>query len=201
MAKKAKIVKNKKKFPWGKIWYYIKSLFNNQIAMDCGMRKKWYVTLIIFILSIAISVIPQVVTASQTKGSQYLSSGNDPIALALYDYAKSETSPDITFENKEAKIDSSLLPEKPNTPIYTYSRLDEYTIKKQKLLDVYYVNLAKNDPLYNSTLEMIRKDNELTTESFRTASYIIFTPSYFESQLYNVNTGTKLNGVSGDYKK
>ena len=47
---------------------------------------------------------------------------------------------------------------------------------------------------------MIRKDNELTTESFRTASYIIFTPSYFESQLYNVNTGTKLNGVSGDYK-
>ena len=68
MAKKAKIVKNKKKFPWGKIWYYIKSLFNNQIAMDCGMRKKWYVTLIIFILSIAISVIPQVVTASQTKG-------------------------------------------------------------------------------------------------------------------------------------
>ena len=95
---------------------------------------------------------------------------------------------------------SSLLPEKPNTPIYTYSRLDEYTTKKQKLLDVYYVNLAKNDPLYNSTLEMIRKDNELTTESFRTASYIIFTPSYFESQLYNVNTGTKLNGVSGDYK-
>ena len=200
MAKKAKIVKNKKKFPWGKIWYYIKSLFNNQIAMDCRMRKKWYVTLIIFILSMAISVIPQVVTASQTKGSQYLSSGNDPIALALYDYAKSETSPDITFENKEDKIDSSLLPEKPNTPIYTYSRLDEYTTKKQKLLDVYYVNLAKNDPLYNSTLEMIRKDNELTTESFRTASYIIFTPSYFESQLYNVNTGTKLNGVSGDYK-
>ena len=27
MLKKAKIVKNKKKFPWGKIWYYIKKCF------------------------------------------------------------------------------------------------------------------------------------------------------------------------------
>lgn len=200
MAKKAKLVKNKKKFPWGKIWYYIKSLFNNQIAMDCGMKKKWYVTLIIFIFSMAISVIPQVVNASQTKGSQYLTSGNDPMALALYDYANSESSPDITFENKEAKIDSSALAAKPNDPIYTYFRFDEYSAKTQKLLDIYYVNLSKDDPLYSSTLETIRNDNELTTESFRTSSYIIFTPTYFESQLYNANTGTKLNGVSGDYK-
>ena len=147
MAKKAKIVKEKKKFPWGKIWYYIKSLFNNTIAMDCGMKKKWYVTLIIFIFSMAISVIPQVVAASNTKGSQYLSSGNDPIALALYSYATDSTTPDIRFEEKEAKIDSSYLPSKANTPIYTYSRFDEYTATNQKLLDIYYVNLAKEDAL------------------------------------------------------
>ncbi len=206
MSQKAKIVKNKKKFPWGKIWYYIKSLFSNSIAMECGMKKKWYVSLIIFVVSLMVSIIPQVVTSSKTSGSSVFSqSTNDQFALGLTGYVANTSGKDITFtEDGKATIDGYSYD---NKPIYSLSINYEPTNQKNLLIfEVFYLNMENNDPNLSTTVNQIRMGNHDSegkiiegTDTVRSSSYILITPTYFEARVYKIGQTTNASGITGDF--
>ncbi len=207
MSKKAKIVKDKKKFPWGKIWYYIKSLFSNSIAMECGMKRKWYVSLIIFVFSLMISVIPQVVQTSQTSGSSVFSqSTNDQFALGLTGFVN-DNGKDITFgTDGRASMEGYTYDSK---PIYSLSINYEPTNQKNLLIfEIFYLNMENDDANLSTTVNQIRMGNHDSegkiiegTDSVRSSSYIIITPTYFEARVYKIGQTTGASAITGDFYK
>lgn len=203
-TKKAKVIKNKKKFPWGRIWYYIKSLFDNSIAMECGMKSKWYVTALVFVFSLMVSIVPITVQTSQTSGSSFVNTSyNDPYYYGLNSYMKDTTSSDINFKDGKASSTWS------NNNKALYTATFDYEIdgtKDKKLLEIFYVNLETTDANFVNTLNNIRKGNYNTSgeiiegsENVRNTSFILFTPTYFEAWIYKLNSSSASGSISGDY--
>ena len=86
MAKSKNIKKTTKGINWTKIGYYFKSLFNNEIAKEIGV-KYWAISILIFFISITCTVIPTAVNESTRKGSSSVNnSNNDMIVDVLYKY-------------------------------------------------------------------------------------------------------------------
>jgi len=207
---KAKIVKDKKekkRFPWSKIWYYFKSLFNNSIAMECGMKTKWYVTIFVFIISIMISIIPTTVLASQTSGSSYIDNTyNDTFVYGLYDYYNNSTI-DIKFDNNEAKLTVEDSSRDISKPIYVYKYTSGNTSINNDTprLEIYYVpedsnnyETTLNDIIYSDSANPVKKEGDSYVNQ-RKSSYIIFTNHHFYSGLYILTASSVTKSLSGDF--
>lgn len=65
---------------------FFKSLFSNSACISAGREKPWYAAVIIFILSIVISLIPTVVTLGNAYGSSFIPSTNYNMDVALQDF-------------------------------------------------------------------------------------------------------------------
>ena len=96
---KAKVIKNKKKFPWGKVFYYIRSLYNNGVCFEIATTLKWFWSLIVFVLALLVSVIQPTVSAAQVKGSQLVTqTTSDPFYYGLNAYLDDVTNdPNLTI--------------------------------------------------------------------------------------------------------
>ena len=113
---KAKVVKKKKSFPWGKIFYYFKSLFNNGVCLEIATTLKWFWSIIVFVFALLIAVIQPTVSASQVQGSTVaIRTQGDPFYLGLNDYLTyTEKNDDkaITFNSSTNQLEGTYPVEK-----------------------------------------------------------------------------------------
>jgi len=199
MSKKAKIIKQKKKFPWGKIFYYFKTLISNDRVMECGLQKKWYWTIILFVFTILVACIPQVVNASQTNGSNNLfvsSVSGDAYYIGLEEYRTSTDAPDLTFENNIANSTKG----QSTNPFFTYEYKSQTSLntKTYKSLMMFYIG----DMDFNSTLETIQNNfigDDLTNPTYK-SSYIVFGREWFSAAIYKLGNTKVSSTYGGDYK-
>lgn len=78
------------------IKYVWKTLFNNAAVYE-GRKRKWYESLIIFLLAIIIALIPTIVNVTGVKGSSVLDSNTNGIDLALKDFSSDLSDKGIKF--------------------------------------------------------------------------------------------------------
>lgn len=212
MGKKAKIVKQKKRIPWKKIGYYFKTLYKNDVAMDCGLRTKWWISIIVMLVSILVAAIPQVVNSTSTNGSDYVNNtSSDSMIIGLSEYANDDESFDIVFEEGKAHVAPRTIngnteiytyDGNPANPLYSFTHHDETTGKDVVLLDIYFITIDKEDALFATQVSQIERRNNVDETNTRSSSYILFTEEYFQSQLYRAGlVNSVVGGVSGDYTR
>ena len=99
---KVKVIKQKKKINFASVWKFIRTLWKNDAVVEVATTTKWWWSLIIFVLSLVISVLPATVNQATAQGRNFLSGTNtsysDPYINGLYAYFN-DTSEDKNIEN------------------------------------------------------------------------------------------------------
>ena len=225
---KAKVIKNKKKFPWGKIWYYVKSLFSNAICFDISTSLKWFWSIIVFVLVLLISVVQPTVTNSQISGAQIINStASDTLNYGLVDYVERTTNVKEVEKDYTIKFDS-----KTNALIgeYPYENYNDYVVNGdaatavikpfftsfhngQRMLDIYIgttysdetafvTNIVGSNPIYGDASKEKREEYNKVNENFkytRSTTCVIFTKENIYVLLYD-GSGTQTAQLNGNYK-
>lgn len=186
MAKSKNIKKTKKGINWTKIGYYFKSLFNNEIAKEIGV-KYWAISILIFFISITCTIIPTACNESMRKGSSSVNNtNNDMIVDVLYKYATSEDDiADLQIVNhKLSRIDGGLA--------QTITTLEN----GDKKIGIYYLNTELQDA---GTFQEQRANIIKNNTTFN--GFIFFGSDNFVCTLYKDTTlTTSLASTSGGYK-
>jgi len=201
MSQKAKIIKPKKRFQWSKLWYYIKSLWSNPIALECGITKKWYTGVIIAVLSVLISAIPLCVHAATSEGGSFLSSS------FLYNYDEGFYSfltdtklknYSITFDNVEhtSKL-TGFIPSASNDYLVYEHKYEANDGHATSMIDfqVFYLDSTIDYAAASKTIQELK----VNSKDGRDASFIIFGHKYFTTGLYKAGTYTTSGGMYGNY--
>jgi len=215
--------KQKKPF-WSTIWYYVKSLFSNGIVYEIGRTKKWFYSIILFVVSTIITVIPTAVQQFRIKGSDFLAGAyDDNFYYGLYGYATDDTAAPIIFNDDFSLSKTTVASGKFNEtdaktsydsneswwkPVYSFSRdgyyrdLDIYVFTDDAYLDGEKIGaVLKNLDDCNTGYALAESDaKKLAMESekhTRTSSYIAF----FPDKVYVKGVTTKLQNKTliGDY--
>ncbi len=201
MSQKAKIIKPKKKFGWANIVNYLRCLWSNQTATQFGLNKKWYIAVIVALVSVAVSLIPITVTTSTSKGSSFLSSSYvynyDEGFYSFLEDAK-EKGYNITFKDGVSTLTGYTTESSNNYLLY------EHKIKKSDGSDyidfqVYYLDTTSlSDEYINTFLNTISATKVNSTDG-RDASYVIFTTKSFTTRLYKPGAYNAAGGIYGDF--
>lgn len=223
---KAKVIKNKKKFPWGKVWYYIKSLFSNAICLDIATSLKWFWSIIVFVVVILISVVQPTVTNSQISGAQLINStASDTITYGLNDYVEKASK-----DTEEAKKLNYLFDSKTFSlsGTYNYETYTDYIVNGDaatsvikpsftsyhngvRVLDIYIgttysdetafiTNIAGSNPIYGDADATKRKElDDAGLKYVRSTSFIAFTRENIYALLCDGN-GQQAAQLNGNFK-
>ncbi len=225
---KAKVIKKKKKFPWGKIWYYIKSLFSNAICLDIATSLKWFWSIIVFVLVLLISVVQPTVTNAQITGAQIINStSSDTLTYGLTDYVEKTTNAvegqpnyTITFDSKTNALSGT----------YQYESYSDYVVNGDaatqvikpfftsyhngsRMLDIYVgttysdeakfvSNIVGSNPIYGDATTEKRDEYNKVDENFkytRSTSCVIFTKESIYVLLCDGN-GNQAAQLNGNFK-
>ncbi len=203
MNKKAKIIKPKKKFNWSKVISYLRCLWSNQVTTEFGITKKWYVAVIVALLSIIISLIPTTVSTATARGSSFLNTTSyynydEGIYSFLEDAKKNNY--DITFDKKtgESKLVGKTTSSSNDFLLYEH-KITKSDGAKFVDLQVYYIdstNLSDAELSAAITSAYEEKPNSLDG---RDASFLLFTTKTFVTRIYKPKSYVAVSGVYGDF--
>ena len=96
---------------------FLKSLFNNNAAIDAARKKPWYAAIIIFLLSMVISVVPSTVLELQNHGDKKFDSNTYYAAEALTQFSKDLKDNDVKFEVVDGRLNAQ--------PEYVFNFVDD----------------------------------------------------------------------------
>lgn len=219
---KAKVIKNKKKFNFGKIVPFLKTLYKNDAVMEVSASTKWYWSIFVFIFSTLVSIIPSTVQASQIVGSNVLTNSHDAFENGLCDYVENSSDKEIITIDPSGKVSSTQtekyydsyfqkdsVADKILKPVYTYKAKNDITGSVSNILDIYVYdgNEINESSAVSKELNGIINSNTnfadglVTDEAVkytRTNSFILFANGIFYCRTY-VN-GTASATLSGDYE-
>ncbi len=174
MAKVKNIKGKKSSFNWTKIWYYVKSLFNNEICKEIGV-KHWIISIAVFLVSITLTIIPTSVSESTRKGSSSVNnSNNDILSAGLHYYANSDAV-DLKMENhKLLRMDGDAKQEISTTTSGSQS------------IGIYYLDTSL------STNGTFTEQRSLILDELKVSGYIFFGTDYFSVSVYKDKTHSSL---------
>lgn len=186
--KNVKIEKKKvKRFNWGAILFYLKSLINNSVCKEIGVRH-WIISIFIFLLSIFITSLPVLTTEATKEGSRAINQRqNDILVEALRDYVEDTESIDLKIANHKMLT----LEDTSTTLIHTYTR-DNPTSSTDYRLDIYFFN-TDNGSDFNTQLEQAKTNNPSLQ------SGIYFGSDVFYINLVSPSTMQAVAAVNGGY--
>lgn len=201
MSQNYKVEKQKKHFNWEAFKKYFRTLYSNDGAFQVGLGSKWYIAVIVALVSIIISVIPLTVHAATSAGSQFVNStyiyNYDEGFYSFLEDANSKGY-SITFDSstQSAKLSGITLSSSNNYLLYEHATTadDKHTTSRVDF-QVFYLS---EDANFSTTLSTIAALGVNST-SGRDASYMVFSNKYFASALYKSGTYTSVGGVNGDY--
>lgn len=174
----------KKKFNWSRVFYWLKSLVDNGVCKEIGI-KYWAITIPILLLSLFISVIPTLSTEATKNGSSSINNSyNDILVESIYDYVSDDSY--LDFEVKDHKLIA--IGDVETKDFFVYER-------DNKRLDMYYFETDL------SGLTFTEQYNSAKTTNTNLSSGIFLGTEFFSIQLYdNSNsTYTSIGSTSGGY--
>ncbi len=178
---KAKKV-SKNKLNLNKVLFYLKSLINNGIVKEIGIRH-WISSIFVFLLSVFISVIPVLTTEATRNGSSSINNQyNDVLVESLYNYVTSDET--LDFEIKDHK--ANLLLGSTENALYTYER-------GTSRIDYYFFNTTEGMPSLNEQANSLLENNP------NIQSYFFISTSSFQVQIINPSTSQTVGMVNGGY--
>lgn len=131
------------------LFFFLKSLINNDTAVMGGRTKKWWIALILYFVSIFIAVIPTMISVGKTKGSAIFTGDqfHSDVAMIKFNESLATNDVDLIFEDSAAgpiltnpsanyafTFDKTLeITDETsvvfNFPYYTFARTETYTIE------------------------------------------------------------------------
>ncbi len=178
---KAKKV-NKNKLNLNKVLFYLKSLINNGIVKEIGIRH-WISSIFIFLVSIFISVIPVLTTEATRNGSSSINNQyNDVLVESLYNYVNSDETLDFQIIDHKA----SLVLGNNENALYTYER-------GTSRIDYYFFDTNEGMP------SLSEQANSLLENNPNIQSYFFISTSSFQVHLTNPSSGQVVGMVNGGY--
>ena len=183
----------------------LRSLINNEAAIEGGRKKPWYFAIIMAVLSIIISLIPALVQGLNKNGMDFINSQY----TYGYEVGLRAFLEDIyTANDLELKISDSESGHILNIPQETWNAhfveqntqgLNRFAhVNSDNVVDfeVYYFDhdLTNED---RDKIETIKIDEETTAKT--TASYIAFGKYSFMTKLYSLTSSTAKATYYGDY--
>lgn len=201
----------------------LKTTYSNQACIDASVKKTWWISFIIFIVSIFIAVIPTTVQASKQTGSTLVSGQTYGFREALIDtvndisYTEKEGKlAQIDIKDKKAVLDTTSLPV--NERFFylgyhkSYQNTDSIDAKVIKDLDLYYISqasidqytyetIAKEIGTYSYPYDETTGDVDVTSDKIaRKCSYIVFTPNNYYVTIYSLTDNTVKTSFACDYQ-
>ena len=178
---KAKKV-NKNKLNLNKVLFYLKSLINNGIVKEIGIRH-WISSIFIFLVSIFISVIPVLTTEATRNGSSSINNQyNDVLVESLYNYVNSDETLDFQIIDHKA----SLVLGNNENALYTYER-------GTSRIDYYFFDTNEGMP------SLSEQANSLLENNPNIQSYFFISTSSFQVHLTNPSSGQVVGMANGGY--
>ena len=178
---KAKKV-NKNKLNLNKVLFYLKSLINNGIVKEIGIRH-WISSIFIFLVSIFISVIPVLTTEATRNGSSSINNQyNDVLVESLYNYVNSDETLDFQIIDHKA----SLVLGNNENALYTYER-------GTSRIDYYFFDTNEGMP------SLSEQANSLLENNPNIQSYFFISTSSFQVHLTTPSSGQVVGMANGGY--
>ena len=196
---KAKIIKSKKKFTIRPLIPFFRTLYKNDAIVSVATSTKWFWSIILFVLSAIISVIPITIQTSQTQGSTYINGGvSDAFCYGLDDYINNSTDEQSIIFTKDGLLDGATKNSQRYNSFYmqgdasknVYKPLFSYERNGSNMLDIYVVsegiedlnvvieNITNSNTNYGDATEagdMELKGSLEELKYIRTSSFILFT--------------------------
>ena len=140
---------------------FLKSLFSNNAAIDGARKKPWYAAIIIFFLSIIVSVVPSTVIELKKHGDKYFESTTYGVLEATTEFSEELAKPEhkndfIVKENKQG--DKYLVSNE-----FRWNRINA---KHPKGYDFAFIYSKNDEKTVNTKLEALAKES---------VSYFLFT--------------------------
>lgn len=184
-ATKVKNKSNKKKFNWNKVLFYLKSLVNNGVCKEIGI-KHWIISIPIFLISMCLAVLPIFTSQATLKGSSSISSKyNDQLSEVIYNYVNDDEALDLKLNDHTLSLKEDN--NKSSTLLETYTH-DNYRF------DIYYINTTDGNPSYSEAANLIITNNSLTLKS-----YMFLSSNYYTIQIKDSNGSQILSSAAGNY--
>lgn len=184
-ATKVKNKSNKKKINWNKIVFYLKSLVNNGVCKEIGI-KHWIISIPIFLFSMCLAVLPIFTSQATLKGSNSISSKyNDQLSEVIYNYINDEEALDLKL------VDHTLSLVEDNNK--SSSLLETYTHDDYRF-DIYYINTTNNNPSYSEAVNLILTNNSATIKS-----YMFLASNYYTIQIKDSSGAQILSSSAGNF--
>ena len=185
---------------------FLKSLISNHACVEGGRKKPWYAAVIIFIVAMALALIPIFVQTITKQGDSIVSTNRYEMDVASYRFVETINEKGIDMKVQDHKLivneekwnDTFTDKDASGNNCYIHCHNDSPD------LGVYYIpSVRLTDDKYSSIVNFpsVNENGEAITVS-RTYSYILFTEEnvyiyiYARAKSSNQSIGT----IYGDYK-
>ncbi len=185
--KNVKVVKKSKTktFNWNKVFFYLKTLVNNGIVKEVGIRH-WISSIFIFFLSIFISVIPVLTTEATRQGSTGINNQyNDILTEGLYDYVNNSEAPDLQIIDHELLVVGSSA----GSESFFTKEIEQTNHR----IDFYFIDAREGNMSFTDQANSIIENNP------NLQSRVFFGTDYFQIYIVNPNTMQAMGMASGGY--
>lgn len=200
--------------------FIFKSLFNNNAVLE-GRKQKWWLGLLIFVISMILSVIPTMVSVGTAKGSSFLKNNTMSCDVGLKEFVSFLNTEDINLTVQENESgngvkrhliissESDLTDKTGDNPLYEYHHFDGNTSVLR--LSVYY-----RDETYKETTTFIQSiqsrvyekgnenESEETVEQLPPTSFLVLGKERIYMAIYGKDVekwNAPTSQYTGDYTK
>lgn len=192
-----------------------KSLINNEACVEGGRHRPWWLSLILFFVSMLISLVAVFTINIQKTGSDFVSSKTYDLDVALMRFAEEVDKNNLSMKVTSIEGGDNYLEVDLNKWNSTFTTQDERNVEYHVYrhinaegnpdLDVYYIPEIESDTLTKLINNVGVYDNEAdpttpTAWNKRTYSFMLFTKQYIVIYAYQVGNTSYSGYTSGDYK-
>lgn len=189
----------------------LKSLINNEATVEGGRHHPWWIALILFFLSMIISIVPIFVQTITASGSSFISSTTYGAEIGLQRFAEDANDKGLTMIVHNLEGGDNYINLEQDTWDAAYTYVDAYTsfhayqhMNSDSNVDfeVYYVadltnaditKIMSNRPVTNS------ETGEVTYDK-RNTSFAVFGKNSVVAYIYNGISTSATGSSYGDYK-
>ena len=191
---------------------FLKSLFSNNACIEGGRHKPWYAALIIFFLSMIVSIVPFFVQTIKKNGSDFVKNNTYAYEVGAQRFAETLDEKDLKFEvrayegEKYLDVDeeawNNAFEATVEVATHTYHVYQHQNSDGWVDFEVYYVSDFTNANL-NEIISSNKGVDEKTGETKwnkRSTTFIALGKEQFLSYQYALGNTSPQGNVIGDYK-
>lgn len=191
---------------------FLKSLFSNNACVEGGRTKPWYAALIIFFLSIIVSIVPIFVQTITKNGSDFIKSRTYTYEIGAQRFVETLDAKELKLEvrsyegskyldvNQEAW--DATFEATVELQNHTYHVFQHKNAEDLVDFEVYYVNEWTNANL-NEIINSVKTVDEAKGEvkwNKRSSTFLAIGKEEFLTYQYNLNSNSAIGNCYGDYK-